>query len=123
MIVAGFGSRRDVTAQALHDVLRAAEALCGAQADLLAAPAFRAGEAAFVEAAESMGLALRFIAEAEMAAVAPLCPTHSGRALAAVGHASVAEAVCLAAAGPGARLILPRFAHPTATCALAETAP
>lgn len=123
MIVAGFGSRRDVTAQALCQVLRAAEAEAGVAAELLAAPSFRAGSAAFGEMAAANGLTLRFVDEAEMAGVAARCPTRSDRAESAVGHASVAEAVCLAAAGPEARLILPRLAHPTATCALAQTAP
>jgi len=41
--------------------------------------------------------------------------------IALAGVPSVAEAAALAAAGPDARLIVPRIAVGPATCALAET--
>jgi len=40
--------------------------------------------------------------------------------LAAVGHASVAEAAALAATAPRGTLILPRISNGLATCALAR---
>jgi cobalt-precorrin 5A hydrolase len=45
--------------------------------------------------------------------------TRSLRVLALTGLPSVAEAAALAAAGPRARLIVPRVSAATATCALA----
>ena len=47
------------------------------------------------------------------------CTTRSERVLAITGVPSVAEAAALAAAGPGARLLVPRVAVGPATCALA----
>jgi cobalt-precorrin 5A hydrolase len=122
MIFAGFGCRAGVSAEALFAVLREAELMSNTQAIAIAAPAFKQSEAAFDELAHRRGLKLHWIDDDALAEVAPLCPTQSDIALRETGHASIAEAAALAAAGPGAILILSRIAHPTATCALARKA-
>ncbi|ANY10305.1 hypothetical protein AFB00_22525 [Pseudonocardia sp. HH130630-07] len=55
---------------------------------------------------------------AELAAVA--VPHPSGRVAAAVGTAGVAEAAALLAAGPGARLVVPKTAGAGVTAAVAR---
>jgi cobalt-precorrin 5A hydrolase len=122
MIIAGFGCRSGCTAEALLAVLHEAETIAAQRADALAAPAFKRNETGLSEAARLRDLPLHWIDDIAMNAAAPLCPTHSEAALRSTGHASVAEAVALAASGPGGRLILPRLAHRSATCALAISA-
>ncbi len=122
MIIAGFGSRSGVSVEALYAVLREAQLISNTTALALAVPRFKQHEPAFDELAHRTGLKLLWIDDPALAAAAPLCPTQSDIAMRETGHASVAEAACLAAAGSGAILILPRIAHPTATCALARTA-
>jgi cobalt-precorrin 5A hydrolase len=120
MIVAGIGCRTGCDAIAILAVVRAAERQAGRKADRLAAPSFKAPQAE--AAAALLRIPCSLVDPADLAAAQPSCVTRSARAQAAVGVASVAEGSALAAAGPGARLILPRIATPQATCALAETA-
>ena len=122
MIVAGFGCRVGATSAEFVAVLHAAEAACASRADAIAAPEFKRAEAGITQASTQLGLDLHWINEADLRAMAHLCPTQSEAALRETGHASVAEAAALAAAGPGAKLIQPRIAHPTATCAMAVSA-
>jgi cobalt-precorrin 5A hydrolase len=103
-------------------VLRDAETRSGVAATALAAPAFKSGEAGLLEAAARLGLSLILLDDAQLAAVQASCPTRSIVAKRRTGLASIAEAAALAASGAGARLVLARIAHPTATCALAVTA-
>lgn len=117
MIAAGIGFRRGCSADEITAVLRAAEAQAGVRANVLAAPAFKAGDAALDA---QFAVPLRLIGDAALAAAQQQCATFSEMARAQTGFASVAEACALAAAGPGARLLLPRIAHASATCALAE---
>jgi cobalt-precorrin 5A hydrolase len=121
MIAAGLGFRRNTPAADLIAILRDAEALAGQRATALAAPAFKAAEPGLVEAAAQLGLVLHLIDDAGLAEAQPACVTRSETVRAHTGHAAIAEAAAIAAAGPGARLILPRIAHATATCALAES--
>jgi cobalt-precorrin 5A hydrolase len=60
------------------------------------------------------------VAQDELAAAGGRAATRSERVLALAGVPSVAEAAALAAGGPAARLIAPRIAVGSATCALAE---
>src|SRR5690606_18429295 len=96
--------------------LRAALDAAGPAEALAALPAHAALVA---ELARALGLPL--IPVASVAGIAT--PTQSSRSLAAHHTGSVAEAVALAAAGPGARLLAPRAtsADRCATCAIAQT--
>ena len=116
-VVAGIGCRAACPADALVAAVRAAEAMSGRRATVLAAPESRAAVAG--EAARALGLALALVPAAELRAVQGRCVTRSARALAAVGVASVAEGAALAAAGPDGVLLLARVGEGWATCALA----
>lgn len=73
---------------------------------------------AFYDAA-ALGVPLVLVPRAELEAAGARVQTRSERVLEMTGVPSVAEAAALAAAGPQARLIVPRIAARTATCALA----
>lgn len=123
MIIAGIGCRAGCGPEAIVAVVREAERRSGRRATALAAPQFKSAEPGLIAAAAALGLVLHLVTDAAMADMQPHCTTRSATALAATGHASIAEACCLAAAGPAATLVLSRLAHPRATCALAESAP
>lgn len=126
MIVAGIGCRKACGADEIVALVRRAVAAAGAancRLTALAAPAFKRGEPGLADAAEALALPLLFVEEARLKAVEPACPTTSAAAQSATGHASVAEASALAAAGPGGRLVLARINSAAATCALAERGP
>lgn len=117
MIVAGFGFR----AGAGEASLRAA--LAGAQrglppVTLLAAPLDKLPALALL--ARELGIPLAGITPDALSAVET--PTRSTASLNARGVGSLCEAAALAAAGPGASLIAPRFISPDrmATCAIAR---
>lgn len=122
MRVAGFGMNTRATLGSLRAALAAAgpaEALAALDAagPAEALAALPAHAAMVAELARALDLPL-----IEVASVAGiLTPTHSPRSLAAHHTGSVAEAVALAAAGPGARLLAPRAtsADRRATCAIA----
>ncbi|WP_448206312.1 cobalamin biosynthesis protein [Azospirillum sp. sgz302134] len=122
MIAAGIGCRSGCPGDEIAALVRAAfeEAkLSDAACAVLAAPERKRGEAGVQEAARRLALPLTFIDDAALAAAQDQTVTRSARVEAAVGVASVAEAAALAAAGPGARLLLPRRSTQRATCALA----
>jgi cobalt-precorrin 5A hydrolase len=119
-VVAGIGCRRDCDAAAIVALVRAAEAAAACRADRLAAPDFKQGELGLRSAADWLGLPLTLVAWAAIAAVQSNCATRAAAAQRVTGLASVAEGVALAAAGPGARLVLARIAAGGATCALAS---
>jgi cobalt-precorrin 5A hydrolase len=114
VIVAGFGCRSGADKEALRAALAAhgvavnAVATLRHKADLLA------------PLADALAVPLILIEPADVEGVET--PTKSAASLTAFGTGSVAEAVALAAAGPGARLISTRIisADGQATCALAE---
>lgn len=120
--IAGLGCRAGASATDIIAVLHEAEARADRRAIALAIPAFKLREPGLNEAAALLGLPLILIDDTALAAVQWLCVTHSATVAAHTGHASIAEAAALAACGPGATLRLPRIAHPTATCALADRA-
>ncbi len=113
MKVAGIGCRRGCPAADILAVLR----LLG-EVDALAAPEWKRDEPGLLEAAQMLGLHLRFVSRSRLEAVQAQCPTRSATVSAAVGIASVAEATALAAGG---RLVRPRVVLGAATGALAET--
>lgn len=122
MIVAGIGCRKGTSAQDVEAALSAALNGAGAPpraVDAIATSAAKANEAGIVEVARARGLKFIAVAQAELEAAAERGVTKSARVLALTGVPSVAEAAALAAAGPAARLLVPRVAVGTATCALA----
>ncbi len=119
MIVAGIGCRSGCAAEEIADLVRRAAALSGCEPGALATPAFKAEEPGLQAATFLLGLTLLQVSAEDLAAVQPRCITRSVRAEAATGVASVAEGSALAAAGPLARLRLPRIASAGATCAIA----
>jgi cobalt-precorrin 5A hydrolase len=114
VIVAGFGCR----SVADEESLRAALAAHGLAVNALATLSHKAGLLASL--AEGLAVPLILIEPADVKGVET--PTRSAASLTAYGTGSVAEAVALAAAGPGARLISTRIisVDGQATCALAE---
>lgn len=116
MRVAGFGFRGGATVASLRD----AYARAGGGADILATLEGKAGEPAFAEFARTKGL--RVVALAKGAVQGVVTPTISERIMERFGTGSVAEAVALVAAGPGARLLTPRVKSEDgmATAAIAE---
>ncbi len=117
MIVAGFGFR----AAASHASLQSAfdKAAADRTVDAVAAPADKAGAACLSGWAIARGLPVRPVSTVQMQAVSTA--TQSAHSLARRGTGSVAEAVALAAAGPGARLLVHRHISQDrlATCAIA----
>ncbi len=111
------GFRRDCPPAALLSLIAQAERRAGVRATALATPAEKAAALRVLTA--SLALPVLAIAAPALRAVQPRCPTRSAAALRRIGVASVAEGAALAAAGLGAKLILPRIANPQATCAIA----
>lgn len=121
MRVAGFGFRAGATAASLRSALAETGGITGgASLAALATAADKADAPALRELAGELGLPLRAVPLAELAAQAT--QTLSSRQPLRYGAGSVAEAAALAAAGPGARLIGARAisADGMATAAIAE---
>ena len=122
MIVAGVGCRKGASADDIGAVIGAALARAGfgTQAlDLIAVPELKRDEQGVATAAAALGVPLVLIAEADLKAAGARAETRSERVLALTGISSVAEAAALAGGGAAARLIVPRIAVGSATCALA----
>jgi len=119
VIVAGFGFRSGADIAALRAVLELAR-LGHPAIDALATLHDKTPDLAGL--AQAMGLPLIGLEAAMIEGSST--HTHSPASIAARGTGSVAEAVALAAAGPGARLLGSRHISPdrTATCAIAEGA-
>lgn len=112
MVIAGFGCRAEATAESFRSALAAT----GMHPDALAVPADRAG----VIAPFAGEMAVHPIAADLLQGIDT--PTRSTVSMAARGVGSVAEAVALAAAGPGARIVVSRVisSDRMATCAIAQ---
>lgn len=115
MRIAGIGCRSGAPLEALREALALAEAQGGA-AQALATIAARETETRALADAACMPLYLVPVAGFAT-------PTHSPRIKALHGTGSIAEAAALSAAGPGARITVPRVvsACGRATAALAES--
>ena len=125
MIAAGIGFNSAVSGEDIAALVRDAAAQAGlalAELSVLATLERRIAEAPFAAAAGALALPVAAVASADLAGVSGRVKTHSARVLARFGVGSVAEAAALCAAGPDARLILPRIARARVTCALAEGA-
>ncbi|WP_245430953.1 cobalamin biosynthesis protein [Rhodoplanes roseus] len=121
-MVAGLGCRRDASADEILVAMRRAVDAAGvtlAGIDAVATADFKAGEAGVRSAAQTLGVPLVVCPRADLDRVGDRTITRSEMVAAAVGLPSVAEAAALVAAGRNARLLGPRVATATATCALA----
>ncbi|MBS0123981.1 cobalamin biosynthesis protein [Thetidibacter halocola] len=116
MIVAGFGFRREATLASLRDALAKA-----GRAQAIATVTEKAVTEVFRAFAEETNLPVTQVSPDKLPEKETA--THSHHSENRYRTGSVAEAVALAAAGPGARLIAPRVVSSDrmATCALAET--
>ena len=114
MIVAGFGCRSEAGEQSLRAAFHAHGETVTALATLMHK------QAQLSPLAEAMRLPLILVEPSALAGIRT--PTQSATSLAAYGTGSVAEAVALLAAGPGAELVATRRISPDgqATCALAR---
>ncbi|MGC2854419.1 cobalamin biosynthesis protein [Novispirillum sp. DQ9] len=115
IIVAGFGCRKGVSVEQV----RAAYEAAGVEASELATAHVKAAEPALVAFAAALGLPLRAVPQDALAAAPAV--TVSQASLREAGVPSVAECAALAAAGPGARLIVPRVVVGPVTCAIAQS--
>ena len=119
MIVAGFGFRASADETSLASALMAAQAASGAQADALATAADKAESPALIALALRLNLPLIAVPLAALGQQGSLSPKVPAR----YGGRSLAEAAALAAAGPGARLLVARVASADgkAMAAMAES--
>jgi cobalt-precorrin 5A hydrolase len=119
MIVAGFGFRVSASETALREALERAQAAAGVTAEAIATAADKAGAPALVAVALRLNLPLFAVPLAELGGAGTL----SRQVPARYGGRSLAEASALAAAGPGARLLVGRVgsADGKAMAAMAES--
>ena len=122
MMVAGIGCRKGVTPDAIGEAIATALERCSvscSQIDALATESAKSSEEGIIATAETMAVTLVFVSHSEMTLVAGHALTSSPRVVAIKGVPSVAETAALAAAGRSARLLAPRVATKTVTCAIA----
>ena len=122
MIVAGVGSRLNVSAEELERVVRMALGLFRLPAErleVLATEAAKSTEPSFQQAAQKLSVRLVGCTIEELDRVAGQILTPSKLVLETKGVPSIAEASALVAAGRNARLLGTRVATEGATCAIA----
>jgi cobalt-precorrin 5A hydrolase len=122
MIVAGIGSRKGVSKE---QVLGAISAALGAhdidlaRLDALATGKLKQHEDAIFQAGRQLRRAVIIIGDAELAEAGKRAESFSALSLERTGAPSLSEAAALAAAGPDSRLLGPRIALQSVTCAIA----
>ncbi len=123
MIVAGIGLRPGTSSADILACLDQALAQAGSSEApaRIATIASRFAEPGLRSAATTRNVELVAIPDEALRGYAAACATRSTRIAALYGVGSVAEAAALAAAGPGALLLLPRIATARVTCALARS--
>ena len=122
MIVAGVGSRLEISADEVERVVRMALGvfrLPAERLEALATESEKAMDPAFVEAAQRLSVRLMGCTKAELDRVAGHVLTPSKLVLETKGVPSIAEASALVGAGRNARLLGTRVATERATCAIA----
>jgi cobalt-precorrin 5A hydrolase len=126
MIIAGIGCRRGASADAVLKAVQTALELSGLQHAALSAfaiPEEKNDEAGIHSAARKLSLRVILVSQPALVGAGRGALTASARVMALKGVPSVAEAAALAAAGDSARLLAPRSATASVTCALATGAP
>lgn len=121
MLACGIGCRRGTLAEDIEAAIVAArkELRCDDAIAVIATEESKTGEPGLLEAARRIGIPLIAFNARELESVSSSLMTISQAALAHKGVPSVAEAAALLAAGDNARLLGPRVANPTTTCAFA----
>lgn len=121
MLACGIGCRRGATVTDIEAAIDAARhnAKCKEAIAIVATEASKLSEPGLREAAHRLGAALIGYDIDALATKQGEVLTNSAAAQRHKGVASVSEAAALLAAGPNARLLAPRVAVATATCALA----
>jgi cobalt-precorrin 5A hydrolase len=125
MIIAGVGCRKGAGAAEIEAAIAAALDRAGLPANalsLIATSAAKAGEPGIAAAASSLGVPLVLVPQGDLETAGHRTITTSERVVALTAVPSLAEAAALAAGGPAARLMAPRVAVGSATCALAQSA-
>ncbi|MBI5131315.1 MAG: cobalamin biosynthesis protein [Rhodopseudomonas palustris] len=127
-VVIGLGFRAAASQASIAEVIAAARnAAAPAQATALAVPADKATHPPLIAAATAAALPCRAVSDAELRQAAGRVETNSPRVARARGVGSVCEAAALAAAGPAARLAVPRLIsndrQATAAVAIEELTP
>ena len=123
VLALGVGCERGVEAAELGDLARktlAGQGLAAAAVSCVASLDLKAGEPAVHALAAGLGAPARFFDAAALEALTPRLANPSEAVFQAVGCHGVAEAAALAAAGPGASLIVAKTRSPRATCAVAQ---
>jgi cobalt-precorrin 5A hydrolase len=123
MIALGIGCRRNAPAEDIEALIAqtlSAASLSIAMIGVIATESGKVSEPGLVEAVQRLARPLVGIASSELAKTSDLVVTRSGRVQRLKGVPSVAETAALAAVGPGGRLVVPRLANATVTCALAS---
>jgi cobalt-precorrin 5A hydrolase len=122
MIVAGVGCRKGVSADEVEAAIEAAlsnHRLAAHQLYAIAVPATRAVEAGVAAVAAARGVELVVVEQGALEDADARAVTRSERSKDALNVGSASEAAALAVAGPHARLLSPRLAVGSVTCALA----
>lgn len=121
-LLVGIGCERGVSADEIAGTVATTLAEAGlpaAAVALLCSIDTKRHEAGLAEAASRLGRPLRFFDAATLEAETPRLLNPSDAVFRAVGCHGVAEAAALAAAGAGARLIVPKRRAGRVTCAVA----
>jgi cobalt-precorrin 5A hydrolase len=128
-LVIGLGFRDEASAQSIADVLAdvAAHAALPGVASVIAVLEDKAAHPGLVAAARATHLQIETVAADAMRQADARVATRSERVEKHRGVGSVCEAAALAAAGPGARLVVTRVMsadrHATAAAAIEDTTP
>ncbi|MGQ7793346.1 precorrin-3B C(17)-methyltransferase [Faunimonas sp. B44] len=121
-LAVGIGSERGADPAEVATLVRSTLAEAGLAPGAVACVAsvdLKADEPAILAAAEALGAPVRFFGAARLEAETPRLANPSDVVFAEIGCHGVAEAAALAAAGPGAELVVPKRKSARATCAVA----
>jgi cobalt-precorrin 5A hydrolase len=120
-VAIGVGCRAGIGADEIIAAVEATldEAGLAVRPVLMATIQDKRGEPGLALAAARLGLVLVFLPRDVLAAASAAAVTRSDRVVALHGVPSVAETAALAAAGPEARLLVPRRVQGGVTCAIA----
>ena len=122
-LAVGLGCERGAASAEVSALLRDTLAEAGLAYQAVACIAsinLKADEPAILGAADNLAVAARFFSAADLEAETPRLANPSQTVFREVGCHGVAEAAALAAAGPEARLLVPKRKSARATCAIAE---
>lgn len=124
VLAVGVGCRKGCAAAALAALVREALDRAGPVTGgaALFTIAAKRGEPGIAGAAALLDLPLGFLPQESLAGAADRCSASSAAVEGRFGLPSVAETAALAGAGPGSRLVVPRFSAGGATCAVAISA-